>query len=159
VAPGATSSTRPALAIRHSYPLDASGRNVLAHVTVRRNLLIQYAFRAIAWRVEGAQKRDPRDRIGIQVMWQIDGSGYPASRRESGCERFWGSAACRAGIATLRFVRVGTLDDLATIPPDVHIYVRSVRGDSLTERGGFEAPVPRGLLWAEFGPNLARYSA
>jgi hypothetical protein len=32
----------------------------------------------------------------------------------------------------------GTLDDLATIPPDVHIYVRSVRGDSSTERGEFE---------------------
>ena len=47
--------------------------------------------------------------------------------------------AARAGIATLRFVRVGTLDDLATIPPDVHIYVRSVRGDSLTERSGFNS--------------------
>jgi hypothetical protein len=31
--------------------------------------------------------------------------------------------------------------------------------DSLAERGGFEPPVPRGLLWAEFDPNLARYSA
>jgi hypothetical protein len=30
--------------------------------------------------------------------------------------------------------------------------------DSLAERGGFEPPVPRGLLWAEFGPSLARYS-
>jgi hypothetical protein len=50
--------------------------------------------------------------------------------------------AARAGIATLRFVCVGTLDDLATIPPDVHIYVRSVRGDSLTERSEFELPVP-----------------
>ncbi len=29
------------------------------------------------------------------------------------------------GIATLRFVRVGTLDDPAAITPDVHIYVRS----------------------------------
>jgi hypothetical protein len=29
------------------------------------------------------------------------------------------------GIETLRFVRVGTLDDPAAIPPNVHIYVRS----------------------------------
>jgi len=50
--------------------------------------------------------------------------------------------AARAGIATFRFVCVGTLDDLATIPPDVHIYVRSVRGDSLTERSGFELSIP-----------------
>ena len=31
--------------------------------------------------------------------------------------------------------------------------------DSLAERGGFEPPVPRGLLWAEFGPCLAHHSA
>jgi hypothetical protein len=29
------------------------------------------------------------------------------------------------GLRTLRFVRVGTLDDPTTLPPDVHIYVRS----------------------------------
>jgi hypothetical protein len=29
------------------------------------------------------------------------------------------------GMAALRFVRVGTLDDPAAIPPNVHIYVRS----------------------------------
>jgi hypothetical protein len=29
------------------------------------------------------------------------------------------------GVAALRFVRVGTLDDPALLPPDVHIYVRS----------------------------------
>ena len=29
------------------------------------------------------------------------------------------------GIAKLRFVRIGTLDDPAALPPDVHIYVRS----------------------------------
>jgi hypothetical protein len=29
------------------------------------------------------------------------------------------------GIAALRFVRVGTLDDPAALTPDVHIYVRS----------------------------------
>jgi hypothetical protein len=29
------------------------------------------------------------------------------------------------GIAALRFVRVGTLDDPAALPPDVHIYTRS----------------------------------
>ena len=41
-------------------------------------------------------------------------------------------AACKVavwsvygGIAKLRFVRVGTLDDPAALPPDVHIYVRS----------------------------------
>ena len=30
-----------------------------------------------------------------------------------------------AAAATLRFVRVGTLDDPAALTPDVHIYVRS----------------------------------
>jgi hypothetical protein len=29
------------------------------------------------------------------------------------------------GLSALRFVRVGTLDDPRTLPPDVHIYVRS----------------------------------
>ncbi len=29
------------------------------------------------------------------------------------------------GLATLRFVRVGTLDDPTQVPPDVHIYTRS----------------------------------
>ncbi len=29
------------------------------------------------------------------------------------------------GVAKLRFVRVGTLDDPAALPPDIHIYVRS----------------------------------
>jgi hypothetical protein len=29
------------------------------------------------------------------------------------------------GLATLRFVRVGTLDDPTRVPPDVHIYTRS----------------------------------
>jgi hypothetical protein len=29
------------------------------------------------------------------------------------------------GLKTLRFVRVGTLDDPTALPPDVHIYVRS----------------------------------
>ena len=29
------------------------------------------------------------------------------------------------GISKLRFVRVGTLDDPAALPPDVHIYTRS----------------------------------
>jgi hypothetical protein len=29
------------------------------------------------------------------------------------------------GLASLRFVRVGTLDDPAALPPDVHIYTRS----------------------------------
>jgi hypothetical protein len=33
-------------------------------------------------------------------------------------------------------------DDPATIPRDVHIYVRSVRGDSLAERNEFEPSVP-----------------
>lgn len=41
-------------------------------------------------------------------------------------------SACRTavwseygGLATLRFVRVGTLDAPESLPPDVHIYVRS----------------------------------
>ena len=29
----------------------------------------------------------------------------------------------------------------------------------MAERDGFEPTVPRGLLWAEFGPSLAHYSA
>ena len=29
------------------------------------------------------------------------------------------------GVTTIRFVRVGTLDDPAALPPDVHIYTRS----------------------------------
>ena len=29
------------------------------------------------------------------------------------------------GVAALRFVRVGTLDEPAALPPDVHIYTRS----------------------------------
>src|SRR5262245_15790744 len=29
------------------------------------------------------------------------------------------------GVKTLRFVRVGTLDDPSALPPDVHIYTRS----------------------------------
>jgi hypothetical protein len=29
------------------------------------------------------------------------------------------------GLSQLRFVRVGTLDDPTTLPPDVHIYIRS----------------------------------
>jgi hypothetical protein len=35
------------------------------------------------------------------------------------------SASEYAGLATVRFVRVGTLDDPSIFPPDVHIYVRS----------------------------------
>jgi hypothetical protein len=34
----------------------------------------------------------------------------------------WSEYGC---LAALRFVRVGTLDDPAALPPDVHIYVRS----------------------------------
>jgi hypothetical protein len=46
--------------------------------------------------------------------------------------RIFRCAACQTalwseygGVAKLRFVRVGTLDDPAAIPPDVHIYTRS----------------------------------
>ena len=46
--------------------------------------------------------------------------------------RIFRCAACRTavwseygGVAALRFVRVGTLDDPAALPPDVHIYTRS----------------------------------
>jgi hypothetical protein len=46
--------------------------------------------------------------------------------------RIFRCAACRTavwseygGLAKLRFVRVGTLDDPAALPPDIHIYTRS----------------------------------
>src|SRR5208282_1578150 len=31
--------------------------------------------------------------------------------------------------------------------------------DCVAERGGFKPPVPRAILWGEFGPSLAHYSA
>ena len=47
-------------------------------------------------------------------------------------QRIWRCPACRVavwsnygGIEAIRFVRVGTLDDPARLPPDVHIYTRS----------------------------------
>jgi len=45
------------------------------------------------------------------------------------------------GVATLRFVRVGTLDDPAAITPDVHIYIRSK------------------LPWVALTPNVPAFAA
>lgn len=53
------------------------------------------------------------------------------------------------GIATHRFVRVGTLDDPAAIPPDVHIYVRSKLPWVTLPKGvpSFEAYYDSRKLW------------
>ncbi len=48
-------------------------------------------------------------------------------------QRIWRCPACRVALwsnyggagDTIRFVRVGTLDDPAALPPDIHIYTRS----------------------------------
>jgi len=45
------------------------------------------------------------------------------------------------GLAKLRFVRVGTLDDPAALPPDVHIYTRSK------------------LPWVALPPDAAKFDA
>jgi hypothetical protein len=51
-------------------------------------------------------------------------SGQP--HRIFRCPRCWIALWSEyGGRAALRFVRVGTLDDPASLPPDVHIYVRS----------------------------------
>lgn len=53
------------------------------------------------------------------------------------------------GIAKLRFVRVGTLDDPAALPPDVHIYVRSKLSWVRLPQGtpAFEAYYDAKKLW------------
>jgi hypothetical protein len=53
------------------------------------------------------------------------------------------------GLAALRFVRVGTLDDPQRLPPDVHIYVRS-KLSWITLPGGapaFDAYYDSRTLW------------
>src|SRR5216684_7912476 len=77
---------------RHSYLFDALGGNVLSYVTVRRELLVQCALGAVAWCVEGAQKRHPWNRVGIQVVWQIGGTGQPEHCRIIAPERALQSA-------------------------------------------------------------------
>lgn len=53
------------------------------------------------------------------------------------------------GVAKLRFVRVGTLDDPAALPPDVHIYVRSKLPWVALPEGvpAFEAYYQSSKLW------------
>jgi hypothetical protein len=51
--------------------------------------------------------------------------------RDRGKQRIWRRPACQVALfgkytrAQVRFVRSGTLDDPATVAPDVHIYTRS----------------------------------
>lgn len=63
------------------------------------------------------------------------------------------------GIATLRFVRAGTLDDLTSIAPDVHIYVRSKVSWVAIPEGvpAFEAYYDAKSLWPK--ESLARRNA
>jgi hypothetical protein len=53
------------------------------------------------------------------------------------------------GIAALRFVRVGTLDDPSAMPPDVHIYTRSKLPWVMLPQGvpAFEAYYSTRELW------------
>ena len=52
-------------------------------------------------------------------------------RGKSSTQRIWRCPSCRIAVysrytsAKLRFVRAGTLDDPASVEPDVHIYTRS----------------------------------
>ena len=61
--------------------------------------------------------KDPVERI-----WRRAGLKIPKKQPKCGRAAMWSEYG---GIETLRFVRVGTLDDPAAIPPNVHIYVRS----------------------------------
>ena len=53
------------------------------------------------------------------------------------------------GLATLRFVRVGTLDEPAALPPDVHIYARSKQPWIILPDGvpAFESYYRSAALW------------
>ena len=53
------------------------------------------------------------------------------------------------GVAKLRFVRVGTLDEPAAVPPDVHIYTRSKLSWVALPEGvpAFEAYYDSRKLW------------
>jgi hypothetical protein len=55
------------------------------------------------------------------------------------------------GVAALRFVRVGTLDDPTAMPPDVHIYTRSKLPWVALPQGipAFEAYYDSKKLWPE----------
>jgi len=69
------------------------------------------------------------DRVTI-LSGELTRSPMPTeSGRPHGVDRCWqcGTALWSeyAGLARLRFVRVGTLDEPSALPPDVHIYVRS----------------------------------
>ena len=93
------------------------------------------------------------DRVGV-LRGEVARSPMPTdSSRPHGIDR------CRAcgvavwseygGLATLRFVRVGTLDDPSALTPDVHIYVRS-KLPWVTLPGGapaFEAYYDATKLW------------
>ena len=63
------------------------------------------------------------------------------------------------GVAKLRFVRVGTLDDPRAMPPDVHIYTRSKQPWIALPDGvpAFEAYYDSKKLWPE--ESLARRRA
>ena len=63
------------------------------------------------------------------------------------------------GVAKLRFIRVGTLDDPAALPPDVHIYTRSKLPWLALPAGvpAFEAYYDSKTLWPK--ASLERRSA
>ena len=63
------------------------------------------------------------------------------------------------GVAALRFVRVGTLEEPAALPPDVHIYTRSKLPWIALPAGvpAFEAYYDSKTLWPE--ESLARRKA
>ena len=72
--------------------------------------------------------------IETKRVIQLTGEPHPvAVPTDSGRpHRIFRCPACHAalwseygGVAALRFVRVGTLDEPASLPPDVHIYARS----------------------------------
>ena len=63
------------------------------------------------------------------------------------------------GVAALRFVRVGTLDDPDALPPDVHIYTRSKLSCVALPAGGpaFKAYYDPKMLWP--AASLERWRA
>jgi hypothetical protein len=62
------------------------------------------------------------------------------------------------GLAALRFVRVGTLDDPAALPPDVHIYVRSKLPWVTLPKStpAFDAYYESAKLWPAASPERRR---
>jgi hypothetical protein len=67
-------------------------------------------------------------------LLQGDPRPVPVPRDDGSSQTIWRCPACGValfseyGRAEVRFVRVGTLDDPATLSPDVHIYTRSKVG-------------------------------